>query len=101
MTKVKASELELALRELFEATTRPTVERITDTGMYHAGLTVIISGRHSHGGKLHKLEVKTKTISSLQADIEAKAAAKKAGIVRDVVILDRVMREAHYTKRSD
>lgn len=94
MCKVSQKELEAAFNELFDSNHRVT----PDTGTYHVGLEVTVSGRKAHGGKLYTVTHVAKTIGRALAISEAYGAARAQGITRDLVLIDVVDKHLHYTR---
>lgn len=95
MSKVSQKELEAAFNELFDSNHRVT----PDTGTYHVGLEVTLSGRKAHGGKLCTVTHVAKTISETQAVLEAYAKAKREGVVQGVILIGIEPKHIHYSKR--
>lgn len=69
--------LERALASAIRQHGRPTAERHTRLA---TGLTVTLSVRHPDGGRPFRFEYRTSTISRLDAEIRAKAAARREGL---------------------
>lgn len=94
MSKVRQRDLEAAFEEVFGSPRKET----PDTGTYHVGLEVTVSGRKAHGGKLYTVTHVAKTIGRALAISEAYGAARAQGITRDLVLIDVVDKHLHYTR---